>query len=166
MSFTNSDTMGHNCPKISHLTYNQSLKYLTPELCTCRSNFYWRITFVSRFALLSYDATFSIFTSPRCMISRIRWKRRRTCLDPWWDLGSLASAIAPLLSQFNGTGSATNRTTPNPIRNLRIQTAYFAASATIIYSTYVFELAIVSCLEDFQLTVPLFKQKICTLIAT
>ena len=150
--------MGHNFPTISHLTYSQSLKHLTHELCTCCSNFCCEIAFVSASAMLSSDATFSIFTSPRCMISRIRWKRRRTCLDRWWDLGSLACVIATLLSQYNGTGSAANETTPNPIRNFRIQTASFAASAAAMYSASVVESATVSCLEDFQLTAPLFKQ--------
>ena len=127
MSFTNSDAMGHNCLTISHLAYSQSLKHLTPELCMCFSNFCCEIAFVSESVMLSSHASFSIFQSPRCMISRIRWKRQRTCLDRWWDCGSLAYAIAPLLSQYNRTGSAANGTTPNPIRNLRIQTASFTA---------------------------------------
>ena len=159
MSFTNSDVMGHNCPTISHLAYSQSLKHLIPELCTCRSNFYWGIAFVSGSVMLSSDSTFSTFTSPRCMISRIRWKCRRTYLDHWWDRGSLACVIAPLLSQYNGTSSASNGTTHNPIMNFRIQTTSFVASAAAMYSASVVESATVSYLEDFQLTTLLFKQK-------
>ena len=55
-------------------------------------------------------------------------------------------------------GSAANETIPNPIKNFRIQTASFTASAAAIYSASVVELATVSYLEDFQLTAPLFKQ--------
>ena len=62
-------------------------------------------------------------------------------------MGSLACAMAPLLSQYKPTGSDILGTTPNPVMNFLIQTAYFATSKAAMYSASVVESATMSCLE-------------------
>src|SRR3954468_19475222 len=76
------------------------------------------------------------------------------CLDFWWDLGSLACATAPLLSQYISMGSSALGTTPSSVMNFLIQYPSFVASEAVMYSASVVESATVFCLELFQLTAP------------
>ena len=69
------------------------------------------------------------------------------CLDRWCDLGSLACAMAPLLSQYKSTGFEMLGITPNPVTNFLIQTASLAASEVAIYSVSIIESATVSYFE-------------------
>ena len=55
-------------------------------------------------------------------------------MDHWCDLGSLAYAMAPLLSQYKSTGSDILGTIPNPVMNFLIQTASLAVSKAAIIS--------------------------------
>ena len=71
------------------------------------------------------------------------------CLDRWCDLGSLACAIALLLSQKRFTGFIMLGTTPSSKMNFLIQTASLAASDAAIYSASVVEFATVLCFELF-----------------
>ena len=80
------------------------------------------------------------------------------CLDLWCDLGSLAHAIAPLLSQNRSTGFEILGTTPSPVMNFLIQTTSLVAYDAAIYSASVVESATLSCFELFQLIAPPFKQ--------
>ena len=133
--------------------------YLIPIFSRCRSNCSWVIGLVSGSATLSAEATLRMLTSPRDIYSRILWKRLSMCLEFWWDLGSLAWAIAPLLSQYKATGNAMVGTTPRSEMNFLIQTASLAASDAAIYSASVVESAVVLCLQLLQLTVPPFRVK-------
>ena len=65
--------------------------------------------------------------------------------------------MAPLLSQYRGTGSTMIGTTPSFEINFLIQTTSLAASEAAIYSTSVVESIVVSYLELFQLTAPPFN---------
>src|SRR6266542_1070967 len=80
------------------------------------------------------------------------------CLDFWCALGSLACAMAPLLSQQRFTGHPALGTTPSSIMNFLIQTTSFAASEAAIYSASVVESATVDCLELFQQIAPPLRQ--------
>ena len=71
------------------------------------------------------------------------------CFDLWCDLGSLACAIAPLLSQNRSTGFKILGTTPSPVMNFLIQIASLGSSGVAIYSTSIVELATVSSFELF-----------------
>ena len=71
------------------------------------------------------------------------------CLDLWCDMGSLAWAIAPLLSQYKFTGSNILGTTPSPAMNFLIQTASLAASEAAIYSASIVDSLMVSFFELF-----------------
>ena len=102
---------------------------------------------VSGSTILSFVGTLHIFTSPLSMIFRMRWKHLSMCLDLWCDLGSLAWAIAPLLSQYKFNGSDILGKTPSLVMNFLIHTASLAASEAAIYSASVVESATVSCLE-------------------
>ena len=71
------------------------------------------------------------------------------CLDLWCDLGSLAYAITPLLSQNRSTWFEILGTTPSLVMNFLIQTTSLAASDVAIYSASVVESAMVTCFELF-----------------
>src|SRR3954469_19386364 len=87
---------------------------------------------------------------------KIRWYRMSMCLFFWCCLGSLACAIAPLLSQYTSNRLDEPWTTPRSMRKFLIQTTSFAASEAAIYSASVVDADTVSCLELFQLTAPPF----------
>ena len=70
---------------------------------------------------------------------------------------SFACAMAPLLSQYKGIGLTMLGTTPNCVMNFHIQTASLAALEDAMHFDLVMESPVVSCLELFQLIVPLFN---------
>ena len=67
--------------------------------------------------------------------------------------GSLACAIAPLLSQYKVMGSAMVGTTPSSVMNFLIHTASFAASDAAIYSDTVVDRALLGTLPTNAATV-------------
>ena len=73
--------------------------YLIPTALMCISCFACGRGLVNGSATLASVAIFHILTSPLLRIYRIRWYRRSMCLDFWCALGSLACAMAPLLSE-------------------------------------------------------------------
>ena len=126
----------------------------------CLSNSFMPSAFVKGSIAFSFPSTFSILTSPRSIISLIKWYLHKICLDFWCYLGSFAWAIALLLSHNNGTDSSIEGTTPSSNMNFFIQTASWTTSLAAIYSALVVESATVAYLELFQLTAPPFKVKI------
>ena len=65
----------------------------------------------------SNDAIFYKYMSPHATIPRIKWKCYSMCLNFWWDLGSLAYVIAPLLSQNKHISNSMDKTTSSSVRN-------------------------------------------------
>ena len=73
------------------------------------------------------------------------------------DLGSLASAIAPVLSQKRVIGPDALGITPTSVMNSFIQTASCATSEAAMYSASHVDPATTLCLQLHQLTAPPFK---------
>ena len=81
------------------------------------------------------------------------------CLYFPWSLGSLVKATTPSLSQKISIGSFMVGTTPRSPTKFFFHIASFDALLNAIYSDSHVELATVSCLELFQVTVPPFRVK-------
>ena len=78
-----------------------------------------------------------------------------TALCAWTSgeiFGTLASAMAPLLSQYNGMAS--DVMTSSSTMNFLNQKPPFAAFKAATYSASMIEIAMIGCLELFQLTAP------------
>ena len=101
--------------------------------------------------------TLQISMSPSWTFSRMELKRRLMCLVFLWNLGSLASAIAPVLSQKSLIGPDALGMTPRSVMNSFTQIASCAASEAAMYSASHVDPATTLCLQLHQLTAPPFK---------
>jgi len=101
--------------------------------------------------------TLQISMSPSWIYSRMELKRRLICLVFLWNLGSLAMAIAPVLSQKIVIGPDALGITPRSDMNSFIQTPSCDASEAAIYSASHVDPATTLCLELHQLTAPPFN---------
>ena len=101
--------------------------------------------------------TLQISMSPFWTFSRMELKRRLICLVFMWNLGSLARAIAPVLSQKSVIGPDALGITPRSVMNSFIKIASCAASEAVMYSASHVDPATMLCLQLHQLTAPPFK---------
>ena len=126
---------------------------LTPIEFWCWSCFARGRGLVNGFATFRSVCTLQMFMSS----SRMELKRRFMRLILLWNLGSLARAMAPVLSHNRVIGSSALGTTPRSVMNGFIQTPYFAASEAAMYSASHVDPATTLCLQLHQLTAPPFN---------
>ena len=110
----------------------------------------YRVVF-SKYLLYLYIFSFYDFA--------INWNCLSIFLDHWWDFSSFAYAITSLLSQYRAIGSTMLGSTTSLFMNFLIQISYFVPSNIEVYLTIIVESTLVSYLELFQLTTPLFRVK-------
>ena len=129
----------------------------TPMEFWCWSCFALGRGLVNGSATFRSVCTLQISMSPFWTLSRMELKRRLICLVFLWNLGSLARAIAPVLSQKRVIGPDALGITPRSVMNSFIQTASCAASEAAMYSASHVDPATTLCLQLHQLTAPPFK---------
>lgn len=129
---------------------------LTPIEFWCWSCFARGRSLVNGSATFRSICTLQMFMSSSSITSLMELKRRFMCLVHLWNLGSLARAMAPVLSHNEVIGSSALGTSPRSVMNCFIQTPSFAASEATMYSASHVESAIMHCLELHQLTAPPF----------
>ena len=129
----------------------------TPIEFWCWSCFARGRGLVNGSATFKFVCTLQISMSPFWTFSRMELKRRLMCLVFLWNLGSLARAIAPVLSQKRVIGPDALGKTPRSVMNSFTQIASCAASEAAMYSASHVDPATTLCLQLHQLTAPPFK---------
>ena len=106
----------------------------TPIASWCWSCFALGRGLVNGSAAFKSVCTLQISMSPFWTFSRMELKRRLMCLVFLWNLGSLARAIAPVLSQKRVIGPDALGMTPRSVMNSFIHIVSCAASEAAMYS--------------------------------
>ena len=129
----------------------------TPMEFWCWSCFALGRGLVNGSATFRSVCTLQISMSPSWIFSRMELKRRLMCLVFLWNLGSLARAIAPVLSQKRVIGPNALGMTSRSVIYSFTQIASCAASEAAMYSASHVDPATTLCLQLHQLTAPPLK---------
>ena len=131
--------------------------YRTPIALWCWSCFARGRGLVNGSAIFRSVCTLQISITPLWTWSWMELWRRLMCFVFRWNLGSLAMAMAPVLSQKSVIGPDALGTTPRSVMSSFIQIPSWAASEAAMYSASHVDAAMTLCLQLHQLTASLFK---------